>query len=298
MEIRQLNTFAVIAKMGSFTQAAETLGYAQSSVTTQIQLLESELGTKLFERIGKSITLTTDGTRLLSYAQKILKLSEEAKSIIGNTDVPKGTLTIGAPESLCVMRLPGIFKEFHQRCPGVELIVKLDTSTKFKNMLRENIIDVAVLIGCGNQDDDFVVDLQFPEPMLLLVSSGHPFSSRENIGLKDIADQSLILTENGCPYRSAFENILAEERIRPRSVLETGSIQAIKQLTADGLGISLLPRIAVENEISQGSLVNLDWTGPDLGMMTQVVYHKDKWISPAMRIFLNLVKKIKPEGLD
>src|SRR5690242_2052558 len=108
MEIRQLNTFTAIAKMGSFTQAAEMLGYAQSSVTTQIQLLESELETKLFERMGKSITLTSEGTRLLPYAQKILKLSEEAKSVIGNSDVPKGALTVGAPESLCVMRLPGI----------------------------------------------------------------------------------------------------------------------------------------------------------------------------------------------
>lgn len=293
MEIRQLNTFSEVARVGSFTQAAEILNYAQSSVTTQIQLLENELGAKLFERIGKSITLTSDGILLLSYAQRILKLSEEAKCAVGSQNIPKGTLSVGAPESLCVMRLPGIFKEFHERCPGVELIVKLESSIEFRRMLKENIIDVAVWIACTKQEEDFIVDVQFPEPMVLLVSPSHPFTKKEIVTPQDINDQSLILTEKGCTYRAAFENILSEAGIKPRSILETGSIQAIKQLTADGLGISLLPLIAARDDIDNGRLICLNWAGPDFGLTTQVVYHKDKWLSPALRIFLDLVKKIK-----
>lgn len=297
MEIRQLNSFVTIAKVGSFTQAAKMLGYVQSSVTTQIQLLENELGTRLFERIGKNVNLTSDGTRFLLYAQKIIKLSEEAKSVIGNSDVPKGTLTVGAPESLCVMRLPGIFKEFHTKYPNVELIIKLESSVEFKRMLRENIIDVAILIGRDKQEDDFIVDLRFPEAMALLVAPCHPFSTRENIGPYDMRDQSLILTENGCSYRAVFDNILAEAGVKPRSILETGSVQAIKQLTIDGMGISLLPYIAALNEIKQGNLIRLNWTGPDFDMVTQVIYHKDKWVSPALQIFLDLVKKIQPKDI-
>jgi len=294
MEIRQLNTFAAIARLGSFTQAAEMLGYAQSSITTQIQLLESELDTKLFERIGKSIALTPDGEKLLPYAQKILKLSEEAKNIIVSSDTPKGTLTIGAPESLCVMRLPGIFKEYHTCYPDVELILKFGTCAEFRRFLRENVIDVAVLLENRITDSDLVTELQFPEPMAVLTAPCHPFADRDCVYPEDLADQSLILTENGCSYRAVFDNILAKSGVRPRSILETGSVQAIKQLTADGLGVSLLPRIAVEDEVRQGRLSILNWKGPDFGMMTQVVYHKDKWISAPLRIFLDLVKKIKP----
>lgn len=297
MEIRQLNTFITIARVGSFTQAAEILGYAQSSVTTQIQLLENEMEAKLFERMGRSITLTSEGMRLLSYAQKILKLSDEAKSAIGSSGAPKGALTVGAPESLCVMRLPGIFKEFHTGYPGVELTVKLEYGLEFIRMLRENIIDIAVMIRRSKQEDDLIVDLQFPEPMVLLAAPGHPLGTRKDIGPEDMEGQSLILTENGCTYRTAFTNMLSDAGVKPRSVLEAGSIQAIKQLTGDGLGISLLPQIAASDEVRQGALVSLDWTGPDFDMMTQVVYHKDKWISPAMRIFLDLLKKKLPDSL-
>ena len=294
IEIRQLNTFSAIARYGSFTQAAEMLGYAQSSVTTQIQLLESELGTKLFERIGKSISLTPDGSTFLKYAQKIIALSEEARNAMRNTGILKGTLVVGTPESLCVMRLPGIFKEFHSLYPCVELIVKLDCGTNFQRMLRENTMDVAIFLGRKEVEEDFIVDLQFSEPMAVLAAPAHPLAAKDAVGPEDMQDQSLILTENGCTYRTAFESILDRSGVRARSILETGSVQAIKQLTADGLGISLLPQVAVAKELRSGSLVCLNWAGPDFGMFTQVIYHKDKWISPALGAFLELVKKIRP----
>lgn len=124
MDFKQLNAFLMISRLQSFTKAADNLGYAQSSITTQIKLLESELGVKLFERIGKNITLTHEGKKLLPYAKQILKLSSDVKNAVLNTDVPSGTLTIGAAESLCVLRLPEILKEYKKLYPKVEISLK------------------------------------------------------------------------------------------------------------------------------------------------------------------------------
>src|SRR5690554_2116977 len=101
----------------SFTRAAELMGYAQSSVTAQVRSLEDELGIKLFERLGRSITLTREGERLLLYAEKILKLAAEAKEAVSDSSSMKGTLSIGAVESLCVYRLPNLLQEYRKRCP-------------------------------------------------------------------------------------------------------------------------------------------------------------------------------------
>ena len=111
MEIRQLKTFINIVKLGNFSQAAHFLGYTQSTVTTHIQLLEKELNTLLFVRLGQQITLTEDGQRLYDYAERIVKLEEDAKNALNKSHIPRGPLIIGLPESLCIFRMPVLVKE-------------------------------------------------------------------------------------------------------------------------------------------------------------------------------------------
>ena len=127
--------------------------------------------------------------------------------------------------------------------------------------------------------------------MLLLAYPGHHLISKEEIFPEDIENEALILTETGCSYRAAFENILSEHNIKPNLVLETGSVQAIKQFTMSGLEITLLPAVSVSDEINSGKLIPLNWAGPDFGIISQVIYHKDKWISPALKEFLKLSHK-------
>lgn len=292
MDLKQLNSFITICKLQSFTQAADSLGYAQSTITTQIKLLENELGVKLFERIGKNITLTHQGKKLLPYAKQMLKLSGEIKNVLTSEDVPSGVLTIGAAESLCVLRLPEILKEYRKLYPNVEVSMKFGNCTDFRHFLRDNFIDVAFSLGTRIEANDFVTEISFDEPMLLLTAPGHPLLEKKEILPEDIAKESLILTELGCSYRAVFENILNSLNLKANVVLETGSVQAIKQFTMSGLGITLLPKVAVEEELNQGRLVPLNWAGPDFGIVSQVLYHKDKWLSPALKAFLKLSKEM------
>ncbi len=292
MEFRQLNTFIAVAKLSNFTKAATQLGYSQSAVTAQIQLLERELGTHLFERLGKSISLTPEGEKLLVYAKQILKLCDEAKNTLAASDILKGNLTIGATESLCAVRLPRLFKEFHERYPSVEITLKMENCSECQTLLRENQVDIAFIMGQKINAPEFIAELELPEPLVLLAIPGHPLTIKKHVYPEDIADYTIIVSERGCSFRNLFQKSLDDAGVTPKSIMETGSIQAIKQLTMSGLGITLLPRIAVEEELNRKQLAELHWDGTPFNLVTQMIYHRDKWISAALRAFIDLTEEI------
>ncbi|MZK51441.1 LysR family transcriptional regulator [Clostridium beijerinckii] len=292
MEFRQLNAFITVAKLSNFTKAAFELGYSQSAITAQIQQLEKELGVNLFERLGKNISLTSEGEKFLVYAKQIIKLSDEAKNNLSTSDVVKGTLTIGANESLCAVRLPPILKEFHERYPEIEIILKMEGNNKCKTLIRENQIDVAFIIGQKINDSELITELEFPEPLVLLATPGHPLTSKKHVHPEDIAECNIIVSEKGCGYRNLFEQSLNDAGVTPKSIIEMGSIQSIKQLTMSGLGITLLPKIAAAEELKRKQLIELQWWEDSFYLTTQMVYHRDKWVSRALRAFIDTSKEM------
>lgn len=292
MELRQLKTFLTITKLGNFTQTAETLGYAQSSVTAQIQLLEESLGVKLFERLGRRITLTQEAERLIPYAEQILKLVAEARDMVSGTLIPRGTLTIGTVESLSVTRLPKVFEEYHKRYPDVEIVLNFGVCSENLRLLRTNALDATFIIDRRVTAPEFIVEELMPEHMTVLVSPGHRLAARQRIGPADLHGESLILTEEECAYRIILENILAEAGVHPKYKMGVNSIQAVKQFTMSGLGITLLPEAAVKQEVETGQLVQIPWCGPEFQLITQLVYHKDKWMSPTLQSFLQLTREM------
>lgn len=293
MELRQLNTFVTISKLKSFSKAALELGYAQSSVTSQIQLLEQELNVRLFERLGHNISLTPEGKKLLLTAEQILKLSNDAKNIVCDSDKPSGTLIIGAVESLCVTKLPKLIKEYRSRYPDVEILIKFGAKEEFLRSLKDNTIDIAFFVDQKIVNNEFITILQTPEPMALLCSPEHAFACRENVYPEDLSGEPLILTEACCGYRVLFNTIMSQFHVKPRSVIETGNVQAIKQLILSGMGITFLPQTAVEEELRQKWLVKLNWMGPEFLIYTQVLYHKTKWMSAALKAFIELIYDLK-----
>ena len=296
MEIRQLNTFMTIAKLRSFSKAALELGYAQSSITSQIQLLEQELKVKLFERLGHNITLTPEGKKLLPMAEQMLKLSSDMKNLANRSEIPSGPFTIGAVESLCETRLPRLLKEYRSRYPEVEILIKFGARAEFLQALKDNTIDIAFFVDRKITDSDFFTALQTPEPMALLCSPGHGFAQREKVFPEDLSGEPLILTEACCGYRELFDTILSQFNVKPRSVIETGNVQAIKQLVLSGMGITFLPQTAVEDELQQYRLVKLNWMGPEFLIYTQVLYHKNKWMSAALKAFIELLNIVENES--
>ncbi|HEX3040307.1 MAG TPA: LysR family transcriptional regulator [Caproiciproducens sp.] len=296
MDFRQLKAFLTVGNLLNFTKAAEQLGYAQSSITAQIQQLENELGVKLFERIGKTVKLTYAGTAMIPYATQILQLERNLKADLTDSGVPAGTLTIGAAESLSIYRLPALLKEYRGLYPQVALRLKLLGCTEFLPELTAGTIDAAFTIGNRTASDSMVEEISLPEPIDVLVCPGHPLTRKEAVAPEDFENIPLLLTGKGCCYRGAFLNRLSEKGITPAVTLETDSIQAIKQAALSGLGICVLPRVSVAEEVFQGRLIPLPFDTEDFDIVSQLIYHRDKWLSPALRAFLQLSHQILPES--
>ncbi|WCK53740.1 LysR family transcriptional regulator [Aneurinibacillus sp. Ricciae_BoGa-3] len=288
MELRQLYTFKVVAEVKGFTRAAEILGYAQSSVTAQIQALEEELGTPLFDRLGKKIMLTSAGERLLPHASEMIQMHDLAKSAIQSPAEVSGTLTIGAPESLAAFRLPAVIQEYRSLYPEVKIILKPGVCWEMRGLVRRGDLDLAFLLEPEVEEPDLQVDTLVYEKIALVAPPDHPFVQKKAVVPEDLKNETLLHTEPGCSYRTLIEKHLNSHGVFPNPDLEFWSIEAIKNCVMSGLGLSFLPLIAVRNELDNRKLSALAWDDSSHQIATQLVYHKKKWLSPALRQFLLL----------
>lgn len=290
MELRTLHTFAAVADALSFTRAAEALGYAQSSVTAQIKTLEAELGVPLFERLGKRVVLTEAGARLRTYAAKLLQLEEEARHAVIDTAEPAGTLHIGAPESQCTYRLLPLLARFRDRHPRVKLIFRPGSCVELRRAVLDGTLDVAITMEQEAATSGMQVRDLGREPILVLARPDHPLVGCPRVTPADLAGEVVLHTESSCSYRQMFDRTLVEAGVRPEVAIEFASLEAIKQGAMAGLGLAVLPRLAVEQELAQGKLAALAFD-PGIAAETQLTWHKDKWLSPALQAFMALVEE-------
>ncbi len=288
MDLRQLETFRAVAATLSFTQAALNLSYAQSSVSAQIQALEKEFGAPLFNRVGKRVELTAAGERLLRYAGQMLEIAGEARAAVSGTDTPSGTLTITAPETICTYRLPPVLRQFRERYPLVQLVYRPIRSTNLQQVLLHADVDIVFWLSAPLQSASLVIEPLVEEPLLLIAAPDHRLASLPRVAPADLEDEPLLLTERGCNYRLLFERRLTEAGVIPSTSFEFDSVEAIKQCVIANVGLAVLPLVTVKNELADGRLVALPWQQPDFRVLTMVIHHRDKWVSPAMRAFLDL----------
>ncbi|MCY8507013.1 LysR family transcriptional regulator [Bacillus atrophaeus] len=290
MELKQLITFKTAAEQMNFTLTAKMLNYAQSSVTSQIKSLEAEIGTPLFERLGKRLVLTEAGRTFKCYAEQIITLTEEAKMAANKVKEATGTLKIGATESQCTYRLPSIIKEFKQAFPQVKLIFKPYISNEqAKEQLLQGLLDATFMMDVNRPNEALHIESLIPDEIKMVAAIDHPFSADSPVSPQDLQNETLLLTENGCSYRTLFEETLNEACVYPNK-LEFVSIEAIKQCVMAGLGIAILPAMTVKTEIETGRMKELMWKN-ECPVFTQMAWHKDKWMSAPLEAFIRLTRK-------
>jgi DNA-binding transcriptional LysR family regulator len=288
MEVRQLQIFRALAEELSFTRTAERVHTVQSNVTAQIKALEEELGAPLFDRLGRRVILTDAGRRFQPFAEQALAAMEQGERAICNE--PSGPLRISAPESILTYRLPVVLRNFRRKFPHVEISFRSHIETTLVSELETGKLDLVINM-CDNPANPAHKSMRFhTERIFLLAEPGHPFAKRRTIKPCDLAGQQLLLTEAGCGYRAKLDKILAMQNIRPGHITEFSSVEAIKQCVCAGMGLALLPAIVVARELRQNQFKALHWNGPSLDIGTHVLWHKDKWVSPAMSAFLELIK--------
>ncbi len=292
MEIKQLITFKIAADTLNFTKTAKKLNFAQSSVTAQIKTLEAELGTPLFERLGKRLFLTEAGRKFQLYADKIIVLSNEAKTAVKDDEEIAGTLTIGAQESQCTYRLPSILKRFKAQFPQIKLIFKPAHSNKdAKEQLMEGKVDLAFILDECKTEDVLHVEPLMKEELKVVAAPGHHLLQQTSVSIKDLEKETLLLTELGCSYRTLFEELFRIQDVYPANKIEFVSVEAIKQCVIADLGIAVLPAIVVEKDIREGTIKELHLENTINPIFTQIAWHKDKWMTVPLQQFIDVTRE-------
>lgn len=285
MDLKQLATFRAVAEARSFTKAAEALAYAQSSVTAQVQALEQELGVKLFERLGRRVALSDAGLRLLPYAERLAELMEEAATMARGGEGATGTLRVGTPESVTTYRLPPFLAALTAKAPGVRLAFRAGSCAEHRASLASGELDAAFLLEPWAERPGLALVALGEEPIVLVARPQHALAQGP-VQPEDLRSATLLLTESGCSYRELFERQLGQGGVRPASVVEFHSVEAIKVCAKAGLGVAFLPEMTVQAEVAAGALVRLDWQGEGMAMQLQLAWHEAKWRSPALLALL------------
>ena len=299
MEIRQLKTFQVVARLLSFNRAAENLNYAPSTVSTQIRLLEEEFGVPLFDRLGKRIRLTEAGQMLMQYSQKMLNIEKETLAKVSGWEEPHGSISIRIPQSIGTYLLPSVLSKFQSSFPKIGFNIGTCAYNSLVHELHTGITDVAFLLAESISFSELKVELLRVEPLVIVSSPDHPLADRSTIDTYNLIGQSILLPKHDCSYKMSFEQMLTEEKVNPVTFMEINSVETIKQCVLKGIGVAMIPMMAIKKELARKEMTILPWPEEQMETAILMIWHKDKWLSPTLQAFMHAVKEVmKAPGVN
>lgn len=294
MHPRLLKTFLAVARSRSITRAAEVVHLAQSSVSDQIQALETELGATLFTRAKSGLELTPAGLALKPIAEDLLRLDGEARAAVqaaaGSTS---GQVTVGALETIASARLAPWLPGFQAGHPDIIVRMKVAGSGVLLRQLEDGEIDVAFCFDRHDfaknaAEERFASCTIAAEPLVLIAAPGRGSTGHD---LAALATLSFVATEPGCIYRHMFDTAFAEAGVAaPRLAAEVGSIGAIARLVAAGAGPALVPRLAVTDALARGEIVELPWPGPMRTAPLTMIWRRRRVQPPVLKQLLTAAR--------
>ncbi len=289
MEIRNLITFVQVAELNSFTGAAKALDYSQSTVSFQIKQLENELGCLLFERINHTLNLTGKGRELLDYAQRVCRMTDEFMQSLTDEREVAGYVHIVAPDSVCEVMMTDNYGDFFSRYPGIRLkFSTADTDNMFR-LLDRNEADVMLTLDSHVYHKDYIIAKEVRMPMHFVTGSNSPMAKMGRISLPELTGMPFILTEKGMGYRRVLDEALARESIEIQPVLEISRTDIITKMLEAGKAVSFLPDFVTRKRVEEGALAYLEVDMAEIEIWQQLIYHRNKWISNALGVFLRYV---------
>ncbi len=244
MELSDLVTFSTVARTGGITRAADELNTVQSNITHRVKALEAEIGTPLFERHSRGMTLTGAGRRLLPYAQRMAALSHEAVLAARDDGEPKGPLAIGSMETTAAVRLPSLLADFHRRFPAVRLSLRTAPTADLVAAVLDGALDGAFVAG--------PID-HFKEELMLVTARRWTSLAALRAGTPESGPTALVF-RTGCTYRQRLEQVFAEFGWPSAARFELGTLDGMIGCVAADMGVTLLPRAVVERHDLNGNI--------------------------------------------
>jgi DNA-binding transcriptional LysR family regulator len=298
MDLRRLEVFAKVAELGSFSRAAEALFLTQPTVSEHVRALEDELGVVLLDRLGRGASPTRAGALLLGYARRMSALEREARQAIDQFQGRlRGELVVGGSTIPGEYVLPGLVGQFKAKYPDISICLLIGDSRQVTTWLDEGRVEVAV-VGAPPALRSLESRALMSDELVVVVSSTHPWATRQAVTLTDVREEPLILRERGSGSRAAFERAVEEVGLGIsafRVVGEMGSTQAIKQAVRSGVGIALVSKRAVEDECRANLLTCVKVQGLDVSRAFYLVTHRERTRSPLAQAFVDFLESQTPE---
>jgi len=289
MEIKNLTTFVQVAELGSFSRAGERLGYSQPSVSVQIRQLEEELGFRLFDRIGHAVRLTDKGRDVLAYAQQVCLLCQQM-TLENPQDRQKDTLIrLATSDSLIEGLALDCLPRIRQLHPGIRVNLATAGTGGLFRMLDHNDADLVCTLDSRIYNTNYIIAGEKKIGVHFIVSSQSPLVRQKSLHKEELLSMPFLLTEQGMSYRRLLDEWMAKDSLEIRPVLETGRADLICALVERGQGISFLPDYVTEEAVRRGTVVRLDALDFRPDLWKQMLYHREKWISPSMQAVLRLL---------
>ncbi len=288
MDLKNLTSFVQVAELRSFTKAAGRLGYSQSTISFQIKQLEEELGVKLFERINHTVKLTREGMRLLQCANEIedivMKFQQTEEEAVGE-------VRMATADSLCVATVGRIFSKLQKEHPGVTLKITTAGTRELFRLIDQNETDLLYTLDSPIRDPDYVIVQEQRIPARFVAAPGHPLAGRSDIAPQELLDYPLLLTEKGMSYRRLLEEAFALCDFAVQPALESSNTDLLCNLAEQGEGVAFLPEFAYRSCVERGTLTELQVDAISVEIWAQLLYHREKWMSTALRVVIDELKR-------
>jgi DNA-binding transcriptional LysR family regulator len=292
MADRRLHVFYTVARLLSFTKAADSLHMTQPAVTFQVRQLEEHFNTRLFDRTHNKISLTAAGEQVYAYAEKIFELYDELEnSVRALTGEISGVLILGASTTIAEYMLPALLGDFKDKYPDVTIRLKVSNTDGIVSMVENNVIDLGV-VEAPVTNKNLMVEACRTDRLVAIAPPGHPLAENKTIPLQSILDYPFIAREEGSGTREVIMEYLKEGGLDPSQlnvIMELGSLEALKGAVEAGIGVSVISRATLVKEIKLGSLEVIELE-PPLERPFSFVHQKHKFRQRAMDELLEFAR--------
>ena len=292
----QLQLFHAVARLGSFSKAAEEMSISQPAVSIQVKELEKAMGGALLNRARGGVQLTDTGRAVFDYAQRIFSLADEMQGAVHEIQgLRSGRLTIGSSTTPGEYILPSLIGRFRKQYPGVEVSLSISNTQAVVERIHRRELNLG-LAGAPVREEGLRTFPYVSDEIVFIAAPDHPVAREHVLSLDDLMGQEVVLREPGSATREAAERCLSEHGIGTKVAMELGSNEAVKRAVAAGLGLGLISKFGVDPDVRAGFIKVLDVAGWECRRPLTVFYRDERHLPAAQQAFLRFLQEERPAG--
>jgi DNA-binding transcriptional LysR family regulator len=292
MDFDQLEIFLEVARLASFSRAAEKRYRTQPAISSQIRALEEEVGARLLDRSGGRVSLTAAGKLFFKYAEDTIEHRKTILTEIAETErVPRGEIVVGANEGTCLHILPEVFAQFKRDYPGVSVSIKRADYARILESILENAVDFGV-VSLPVNDNRLQAELIHRDELVVITPPGHPLAAKKNLTVAEVAAFPLVVPKAG-HTRDALDTLFYDRKLKPKLAMELDSSELLKRFVAADVGVGFIARSNIEEDIRAKALAAIPLADAQVRRDLALVFRKDKSLSRAAKAFMEIAIKQK-----